>query len=75
MANLSIPLGGGAEERLHGWILTRPVPANPMSDDVGPGIAAPGDQRFRGLPQVPEDPTRGRGPSIVLRSRGVAYAP
>ena len=31
MRNLSIPLGGGAEERLQVWIRTRPAPADPTS--------------------------------------------
>ena len=29
--NLSIPLGGGAEEKLQVWIRTRPAPAYPTS--------------------------------------------
>jgi hypothetical protein len=46
-----------------------------MIDDIGPGYPRTRDWQFRGLCQVPKGPARGRDPSIVLRSRGVAYAP
>jgi hypothetical protein len=46
-----------------------------MIDGIGPGIAAPGIGDFVALPSRQRSSTGSRDPSIVLRSRGVAYAP